>query len=70
MALILKNAHVVDPSVELDGIMDVLIEDGKIARVGEGIEAEGAEPAIISYEDVKKCTLKPVIDFKGGKGDK
>ncbi|WP_303249238.1 dihydroorotase [uncultured Slackia sp.] len=43
MALILKNAHVVDPSVELDGIMDVLIEDGKIARVGEGIEAEGAE---------------------------
>ena len=43
MALILKNANVVDPSVELDGIMDVLIEDGKIARVGEGIEAEGAE---------------------------
>ena len=43
MALILKNAHVVDPSVGLDGIMDVLIEDGKIARVGEGIEAEGAE---------------------------
>ncbi|MDO4443143.1 MAG: dihydroorotase [Slackia sp.] len=43
MALILKNAHVVDPSVELDGVMDVLIEDGKIARVAEGIEAEGAE---------------------------
>ncbi len=43
MALILKNAHVVDPSVELDGIVDVLIEDGRIARVAEGIEAEGAE---------------------------
>lgn len=43
MALILKNAHVVDPSVELDGVMDVMIEDGKIARVAEGIEAEGAE---------------------------
>lgn len=42
MALILKNAHVVDPSVELDGVMDVLIEDGKIARVAESIEAEGA----------------------------
>lgn len=48
MALILKNAHVVDPSVELDGIMDVLIEDGKIARVGEGIEAEGAEVCDLS----------------------
>lgn len=43
MALILKNAHVVDPSVELDGVCDVLIEDGKIARVAEGIEVEGAE---------------------------
>lgn len=43
MALILKNAHVVDPSVELDGVMDVLIEDGKIAQVAEGIEVEGAE---------------------------
>lgn len=43
MALILKNAHVVDPSVELDGVVDVLIEDGKIARVAEGIEVEDAE---------------------------
>lgn len=34
------------------------------------IEAEGAAPATISYGDIKKCTLKPVIDFKGGKGDK
>ncbi len=43
MALILKNAHVVDPSVELDGTIDVLIEDGKIVRVAEDIELEGAE---------------------------
>ncbi|MBS6940478.1 MAG: dihydroorotase [Slackia piriformis] len=43
MALILKNAHMVDPSVELDGVLDVLIEDGKIARVAEGIEVEGAQ---------------------------
>ena len=48
MALILKNAHVVDPSVELDGVMDVLIEDGKIARVAEGIEVEGAEVRALS----------------------
>ena len=43
MALILKNAHVVDPSVELDGVVDVLIEGDKIARVAENIEVEGAE---------------------------
>lgn len=43
MALILKNAHVVDPSVELDGVVDVLIEGDKIAHVAENIEVEGAE---------------------------
>lgn len=43
MALLLKNAHVVDPAVELDGIMDVLVDGDKIAAVGEGLTAEGAE---------------------------
>ena len=43
MALLLKNAHVVDPSVELDGIVDVLIDGDKIAEVGENLAAEGAE---------------------------
>ena len=33
MALLLKNAHVVDPSVELDGVVDVLIDGDKIAEV-------------------------------------
>lgn len=43
MALLLKNAHVVDPSVELDGRVDVLVEDDKIAAVGENLSHEGAE---------------------------
>lgn len=43
MALLLKNAHIVDPAVELDGVADVLIEDGKIAAVGEGLAADGVE---------------------------
>lgn len=42
MALLLKNAHVVDPSVELDGVVDVLIDGDKIAEVGENLAAEGA----------------------------
>lgn len=29
------------------------------------IEPEGEEPISISYDDVKKCVLKPVYDFKG-----
>ena len=43
MALLLKNAHVVDPSADLDGVMDVLVDGEKIAQVGEGLAADGAE---------------------------
>ena len=43
MALLLKNAHIVDPAVELDGVADVLIEGDRIACVGEGLAADGAE---------------------------
>ncbi len=43
LALLLKKAHVVDPSVELDGCVDVLVEDDQIAAVGETLSHEGAE---------------------------
>ena len=43
MALLLKNAHVVDPSVELDGVYDVLVDGETIIEVGENLTAEGAE---------------------------
>ncbi len=43
MALLLKNAHVVDPSAGLDGVLDVLVRDDRIAAVGENLPAEDAE---------------------------
>ena len=43
MAFLLKNAHVVDPSCGIDGVVDVLIEGDKIAAVGENLEAAGVE---------------------------
>lgn len=43
MALLLKNAHVVDPATQLDGVMDVLIEGDTIAQVGESLTADGVE---------------------------
>lgn len=48
MAMLLKNAHVVDPQVSLDAVLDVLVEDGKISRVGEGLVAAGAEEIDLS----------------------
>ena len=38
MAYLLRGAHVVDPQVGLDDVRDVLIDDEKIACVGEGLQ--------------------------------
>jgi dihydroorotase len=43
--VIIRGGRVVDPTQKLDAVLDVLIDDsGRIARVGEGLDApEGAE---------------------------
>jgi len=42
-SLLIKGGRVVDPSQNLDRVMDILIEDGKIARLEEKIPPSGAE---------------------------
>ncbi len=41
--IILKGGHVVDPANKVDQVADVLIEDGKIARIATDIVCEEAE---------------------------
>jgi dihydroorotase len=43
MKLLLKGGRVVDPAGQRDGEFDVLVEDGRIARIGKGLPADGAE---------------------------
>jgi dihydroorotase len=43
MKLLLKGGRVVDPANDRDGELDVLVEDGRIARVGRGLPAGDAE---------------------------
>ncbi len=38
MKLLLKQGHLVDPSAQVDGICDILVEDGRIAAVGPSLE--------------------------------
>ena len=41
--IVIKDGHVIDPAQGIDRIADVLIEGGRIARVGDGAMPEEAE---------------------------
>jgi len=41
--LLIRGGRVVDPSQGLDAVLDVLVDGGRIARVGENLEASDAE---------------------------
>jgi dihydroorotase len=43
MQLLLKGGRVVDPASGRDGEFDLLIEDGRVVRVGKALPADGAE---------------------------
>ena len=42
MQLLIKGARVVDPSRNIDGRMDILINDGRIAQLGDNLDSPGA----------------------------
>lgn len=43
MAMLLKNAHAIDPQVGLNDICDILVRDGMIVEVGHNIDIEEGE---------------------------
>ncbi len=54
MTILIQNGHVVDPLTKKDGCFDVLIENNKIKKVAENIEAD-ADRII----DAKGCYVMP-----------
>ncbi len=59
MALLLKSARIVDPAAGLDGVGDVLVEDGLIAQVGENLECPDAEV----YDLAGKVLVPGLVDM-------
>ena len=43
MPMLIQNARVIDPSQGLDKVMDLLLEDGKIAQLGSNLSAPNAQ---------------------------
>ena len=41
--ILIKGGRVISPAQDLDDICDVLIDKGKVAAIGKGLEAQGAE---------------------------
>src|SRR3984957_13955756 len=46
--LILRNGRVIDPSQNLDRVTDVAFAGGKVAKVGERLDADGAQVRDVS----------------------
>ena len=42
MRLLLRGGRLVDPASRADATSDVLVDDGRVAEVGPGLEAAGA----------------------------
>ena len=43
MKLLLKGGRLIDPAAQRDGAFDLLVEDGRVTRVGRDLPADGAE---------------------------
>src|SRR5512147_1194233 len=43
MNILVKSGHVIDPANNIDEKLDLYLKDGKIARLGKSIPANGAE---------------------------
>lgn len=59
MMLLLKGGRVIDPANDLDDVRDVLIENGKIKAVDQGIQVEGA----VVYDVTGKIVSPGWIDM-------
>jgi len=71
VALLLKNGRVIDPSVSLDAVCDIVIRDGRIVEIGEdlsiakGITVECAEKIVVpGLVDVHTHLREPGYEYK------
>jgi dihydroorotase len=60
MVVVIKNGRVIDPASGVDAVLDVLVADGKIQKVGNSIEACAGAREI----DARNCVVTPgLIDM-------
>ena len=64
MKTLIKNGRVVDPSQNLDAVMDVLVEDGKVKALAENITEACDEVYDATGLPIKTASL-PALMLRG-----
>ncbi len=44
--IVLKNGHIIDPKNKIDAVSDIAVKDGKIVKIGKGIDAGASKKTI------------------------
>ena len=44
--IVLKNGHIIDPKNKIDAISDIAVKDGKIVKIGKGIDTGASKKTI------------------------
>lgn len=55
MKLLIKDARLIDPANKIDAVKDILIVNGRIAKVGKNIQTRGSSCKIIAAKDKIAC---------------
>lgn len=59
--IVLRNAHVIDPSQSIDGVCDIAVRGGRVSAMGSNLEAQGTE-----IVDLSGYYLSPgLVDLHG-----
>ena len=65
MTILIKNGRVLNPSENMDKVMDVLIEDGLIKKKAENIQCDADKVIIVGEDSVSKELGTSVQILKG-----
>jgi dihydroorotase len=60
---LLRGARIIDPSQNLDGVLDLLIEDGRIRSLGETTTAGGGGAGIEEWDLTGKIVVPGLVDM-------
>ena len=63
VVLIITNGRVIDPANNIDGLLDVIVEDGRIVRVGSATVEERSVEGVELFDATGLIVTPGLIDM-------